>query len=214
LLTGDHYSGRNGRQAQSAVINKVLYYDIRNQIIEDAVFIDKDARSCFDRLLPKLVTLENEKVEMPVELSCFMEETLDNQEIRFRTSYGQSKKFKKKDESTAKYGTGQGIGWGGQACNATLDTICNAMKTKCNGMKFSSPDGTVIVETCGDYFVDDTDLGTNIMGNDEDKTLTRQAQLNDQKHLYCWFSSGGRNVVEKGYNSVQIGTPCAILSLP
>ena len=55
LLTEDQYGGRAGRQAQSAVLNKLLYYNIQNQIAEEAIFIDKDGRSCFDRLLPKLV---------------------------------------------------------------------------------------------------------------------------------------------------------------
>jgi len=161
------------------VINKVLYYDIQNQIVEDAVFIDKDARSCFDRLLPKIVTLENEKVGMPKESSCFMENTLDNQEIHFRTMYGLSKGFIKKDIGTAKYGAGQGIGWSGQACNATLNIICNAMKIKCKGMVFCNPDGSIRVETFGDYFVDDTELGTNEMGKDPNITIIQQAQLND-----------------------------------
>jgi len=199
LLTNDQYGGRNGRQAQSAVINKVLYYDIQNQIVEDAVFIDKDARSCFDRLLPKIVTLENEKVGMPKESSSFMENTLDNQEIHFRTMYGLSKGFIKKDVGTAKYGAGQGIGWSGQACNATLNIICNAMKIKCKGMMvFCNPDGSIRVETFGDYFVDDTELGTSEMGKDPNITIIQQAQLNDQKHSYYWFISGGRNAVEKG----------------
>ena len=56
-ITDDQYGGRKGRQAQSAVINKILYYNIQHQIVEDAIFIDKDARSCFDRLLPDLITL-------------------------------------------------------------------------------------------------------------------------------------------------------------
>ena len=42
LLTEDQYGGRAGRQAQSTVLNKLLYYNIQNQIAEEAIFIDKD----------------------------------------------------------------------------------------------------------------------------------------------------------------------------
>jgi len=44
-ITDDQYGGRCGRQAQSAVINQLMYYNIQHQISEEAVFIDKDGRN-------------------------------------------------------------------------------------------------------------------------------------------------------------------------
>jgi len=41
-------------------------------------------------------------------------------------------------------------------------------------MKFRNPDGTVIVETFGDYFVDDRELGTNMMSKDPNTTSIQQ----------------------------------------
>ena len=82
-LTEDQYGGRKGKQAQSAVINKVLYYNIQHQIAEDAIFIDKDGRSCFDRLIPNLVTLKNKKLGCSDAAGEFMVETLDKQELHF-----------------------------------------------------------------------------------------------------------------------------------
>ena len=198
LLTEDQYGGRAGRQAQSAVLNKILYYNIQNQIAEEAIFIDKDGRSCFDRLLPKLVSLENEKVGLPKIASRYMEETLDNQEIHFKTGHGLTSEYVKKTDEIPKYGAGQGIGWSGQACNATLNIIANAMTETCSGMKFVNPRRTVEIVTFGDYFVDDTELGTNIMGKPLYRSLIDQARFNDQKHTYYWYISGGRNAVEKG----------------
>ena len=47
---------------------------------------------------------ENEKVGMPMEASAYMENTLDGQEIHFRTAYGLSKDFIKKGNKVQKYG--------------------------------------------------------------------------------------------------------------
>ena len=139
LLTEDQYGGRKNRQAQSAVLNKVLYYNIQFQTHEDAIFIDKDGRSCFDRLIPQIVSMENEKCGTSKQACKFMETTLENQEIHYRTGYGLTTTYTKKSLESPKYGAGQGIGWSGQACAATLNIISNAMEDNCKGLKFVSP---------------------------------------------------------------------------
>jgi hypothetical protein len=198
LLTEDQYGGRKHCQAQSAVINKVLYYNIQSQTHEDAIFIDKDGRSCFDRLIPNIVSLENEKCGASKQANKYMQDTLDNQEIHYKSGYGITKGFVKKSENNPKFGAGQGIGWSGQACNATLNIISNAMANNCKGMVFLSPSKAIRVSTFGDYFVDDTELGTNEKGKEPSISLIEQARFNDQKHSLYWFVSGGRNAVEKG----------------
>jgi len=182
LLTEDQYGGRNGCQAQFAVINKLIYYNIQNQLAMEAIFIDKDGRSCFDRLLPKVVSMENEKAGSPKTASKYMEDTLDCQEILFCTGYGLTSQCIKKTAKNPKFGAGQGIGWSGQACSARLNIICNAMEDTCHGMKFVNPRQTIGVSTFRDYFVDDTELGTNQLGKSSDLTMVQQAQRNDQKH--------------------------------
>lgn len=81
----------------------------------------------------------------------------------------------KKSKVRQKFGAGQGIGWINQAYNATLNVISNVMESSCKGMKFSSPNNRLIVETFGDYFVDDTELGTNEKGKSKSMTLMEQA---------------------------------------
>ena len=127
----------------------------------------------------------------------FMVETLDKQELHFRTGFGLTRKCMKKTIEAPKYGVGQGIGWSGQACSATLNTICKAMETSCRGMKFVNPKKNIIINTFGDSFVDDTELGTNALGKGNEITLLEQAQFKDQKHSLYWFTSGGRNAVDK-----------------
>jgi len=195
-ITDDQYGGRSGRQAQSAVINKILYYNIQHQIAEEAIFIDKDARSCFDRLIPQLVSLENEKLGSSKNAGDYMVEILDHQKLHFRTGYGITKACVTKAHDNPKYGAGQGIGWSGQSCTATLNTISQAMDNTCNGMIFVNPAKTIKLKTFGDYFVDDVSLGTNSKGKKE-KSILQQAKFNDQKHSLYLYTSGGKNAIEK-----------------
>ena len=63
-----------------------------------------------------------------------MIKALDAQRLYFRTGYGLTGDHIKKSEHTPKYGAGQGIGWSGQSCMATLNTVSKAMEMKCKGM--------------------------------------------------------------------------------
>jgi hypothetical protein len=195
-IKDDQNGGRRGRQAQSAVINKLMYYHIQHQIAEEAVFIDKDARSCFDRLIPQLVAIENAKLGSDMKAGKYMVDILDSQQLHFRTGHGLTKKCVTKTHLTPKYGAGQGIGWSGQACTATLNTISTAMEDNCNGMIFVNPCRTIRLKTFGDYFVDDTSLGTNKKGKKKESVMI-QAQHNDQKHSLYLHTSGGKNAIEK-----------------
>jgi len=98
-----------------------------------------------------------------------LQDTLDGQEIHNKPGFGITEKVVKKSKSNPKFGAGQGIGWSGQACNATLNIISNVMTNSCKGMEFVSPSKEILVLTFGDYFVDDLEVGTNMRGKHERK---------------------------------------------
>ena len=198
LLTDDQYGGRRGRLAQSAVLNKMLYFNIQHQLVESAVFIDKDARNCFDRFIPNLITLENEALGSPIQASQFMISTLRNQQIAARTIYGVTTAKISEVSQRPHFGSGQGIGWSGQACAASLNSVSRAMKSNTYGLSYSSPDGSVTVETAGDCFVDDTELGVNQSAIPPHCNLLQTAFTTDQKHTLYWFTTGGLNANDKG----------------
>ena len=198
LITDDQYGGRKGRQAHSAVFNKVLYFNIQHQLVESAVFIDKDARNCFDRFIPNLITLENEALGSSPEASQFMIQTLRNQKIRARTHLGVTSSKIADLSNRPHFGSGQGIGWSGQACAASLNSVSRALAANTFGLSYSSPDKSVVVETAGDCFVDDTELGVNTSALPPNANLLQEASNTDQKHSLYWFSTGGLNANDKG----------------
>ena len=198
LITDDQYGGRKGRLAQSAVMNKVLYFNLQHQYVEAASFIDKDARNCFDRFIPNLITLENERLGSPTLASTFMIQTLRNQKIRARTSYGVTNHNISDVSSRPHFGSGQGIGWSGEACAASLNSVSRALSGNTYGLTYTSPNGLTTVTTSGDCFVDDTELGINESSLPDTTDLLTATQTTDQKHTLYWFSTGGLNANDKG----------------
>ena len=198
LLTDDQYGGRKGRQAQSAVLNKLLYFNLQHQLVQPAVFIDKDARNCFDRFIPNLITLENESLGSPPAASTYMLQILRNQKIRARTKFGVTKQMISDLSSRPHFGSGQGIGWSGQACAASLNSVSKALATNTHGLFYISPDNITTISTAGDCFVDDTELGVNSASLPHQTDLLHAAAITDQKHTLYWFSTGGLNATDKG----------------
>lgn len=79
LITDEQYGGRSQRKAQSAVINKVLYYNLSRQMLMPAAFMDDDAQACYDRILTSTNSSECRKWGAPHQLSKFTNTFIGNQ---------------------------------------------------------------------------------------------------------------------------------------
>ena len=196
-MTESQYGGRKNRQAQSAVLNKLLYYNYQFLMAEDAAWVDKDARNCFDRLLPALTTLQSECHGAHKSSSTFMLKSLAKQKIKLKTGFGVTLGAYSSTKTKPIFGTGQGMGWSLLACNTNLNVVDKCMNKFCAGMRYQSPDRSIIVSTIGDCFVDDTEHGVNVQTNITQNQLIQQIQHNDQKHTFYWHVTGGRIAVDK-----------------
>ena len=58
LITSQQHGGRQNKQAQSAIINKLMYYNITHQRLMEAELMDDDARNCYDRIITALSSVE------------------------------------------------------------------------------------------------------------------------------------------------------------
>ena len=63
-ITDGQYGGRNGRQAQSSVLNTVLYGDFHRQRRRDYTSNDDDMKANFDREIPHYVAAETRTIGM------------------------------------------------------------------------------------------------------------------------------------------------------
>ena len=56
-INASQYGSTQGKRCQSAVLNKILTYDILQLLRQDGGTTELDASQCFDKLIPTLVVL-------------------------------------------------------------------------------------------------------------------------------------------------------------
>ena len=194
-ITDAQYGGRAGRQAQSSVMNTVLYYDIHRQLRKDFTSNDDDMKANFDREIPHYVAAETRSIGMPFEAGDFLLKATASQKYYIRTSNGPSSQHYSFNSETPIWGLGQGVGWAGACWQITASTISKCMNNACLGITLCCPSGKITVKKLMDFFIDDTKKVCNQMR--EGMTLREQTEFNMQKHTYYIASTGGSLALDK-----------------
>ena len=146
-MTDNQYGGRKNRQAQSAVFNKILYYDINRLSMKEAQYDDIDMRSNYDRELVRLVTAEAQiKLGLHQNDAKFMVDFVESQQWYVKTGFGISNECYRFEQSNPMFGLGQGIAWSGPGWLMSSDTIAKSKSRHCLGMVYESPMSTLTVK--------------------------------------------------------------------
>ena len=194
-ITDAQYGGRHGRQAQSSVLNTILYYDIHRQLRKDYTSNDDDMKANFDREIPHYVAAESRSLGMSHEAGQFLIQATSSQEYFIRTPNGVSEQSYKFEENRPIWGLGQGVGWAGACWQVTASTISKCMNRNCVGIYLCCPEGDVTVEKLMDFFIDDTKKVCNQIKHG--MTLRDQTEYNMQKHTYYIAATGGSLALDK-----------------
>ena len=195
LVSDEQYGRRANRKAQSAVLNKVLYYNICHQTVTPAAFMEDDARACYDRIITPLSSVECTKWGLPLEIANFTTNFIQSQKFHIRTTHGTSEDSYEYDEENPIQGSGQGISWSGPRWTATGDAICRIMQKDCAGMLFQDPSGEIVVAKNGDHFVDDR--ATGVTGNTTGITPLQQLEHDEQRHAHLLYAAGHKLALDK-----------------
>ena len=210
LISDEQYEGRAQRMAQSAVINKLLYYNISHQTHTSAAFMDDDARACYDRIVTKHSSLESRKWGLSSQIANFTTKFINTQHFHIRTSHGISSGEYHYDKLNPIQGSGQGLSWAGPRWTATGDSITKIMATECAGMYFEDPTGLHTVHKNGDHFVDDRATGSTANCTFNGNTPLQQIRHDEQKHAFLLYSAGHQLALDKCsfyyYNFKRVGT--------
>ena len=202
-MTNDQFGGRKNMQAQSAVLNKLLYYDINRQSVTEAQYDDIDMRSNYDRELVRLVSAEARvKLGLHKDDAAFMVNFVENQQFHVKTKYGISDHHYSYDDNENLYGLGQGIAWSGPGWLMSSSTIAACKDKSCSGMEYVSPiDKNLKVKKDQDMFVDDTGCGCNKVDKHKEgsRSIMQQAQHNSQKHSDYVEVTGGLIAADKSH---------------
>ena len=198
-MSNDQYGGRKHRQAQSAVLNKILYYDINRMQMKEAQYDDIDMKSNYDRELVRLVSAEARiKLGLHKCDANFMIDFVESQKFHVKTAFGISEDNYSYNERHRLYGLGQGITWSGPGWLLSSDTIAKCKDKTCTGMVYRSPISDLKVEKKQDMFVDDTGCGCN-EGNGDKREIMVQAQENCQNHSDYVETTGGMIAADKSH---------------
>ena len=197
LISDEQYGGRAHRMAQSAVINKMLYYNISHQTHTSAAFMDDDARACYDKTVTKHSSLESRKWGLSTAIVNFTTKFINSQNFHVRTSHGISEGEYHFEDHKPIQGSGQGLSWAGPRWTATGDSITTIMAQDCAGMFFIDPTGTHQVRKNGDHFVDDRASGSTANCTHNGNTPLEQIKYDEQKHAFLLYSAGHQLALDK-----------------
>ena len=106
----------------------------------DTVFVDDDARNCYDRIITALSAVEMRSWGHSFEEAEFSVDFLQSQQYHIRAQLGITKQSYTFSWDEKAHGSWQCIAWAGVKFTRTSDEIIKAMESKCAGMHFHDPD--------------------------------------------------------------------------
>lgn len=185
LISDEQYGGRNRHQAQSVIINKVMYYNLTKITQVQAAFMDGDAHVCYDRIVTSLNRLENRRWGIPYELSRFTTNFIESQIFNSRTAAAESTRTYQYSRDEQIQGSGQGVAWAGPRWLSSGDTFSKLLQKYCAGMYFYDPTKSLHVRRTGDHIVEDRANGTNLNAMKNDVSILQQLQHEEQSHAHA-----------------------------
>ena len=108
-LNDSQYGSMAGKRTQSAVLNKVLTYDILWIQRKEAATAEFDAVQCYDRIIPALVMVACRRLGLGEKAGKMMFNSLNGARHNLRTAHRISDDYGPED-NLPHFGTGQGSG--------------------------------------------------------------------------------------------------------
>ena len=201
-IAPEQYGSRKGKSACDQALHKTLTYDIMRQSKRPGALCSNDAKSCYDRILHSIVSLAYRRLGVAQPPVQCMVESIQNMNHHIKTSQGVSKVTLSKRNTLVPY---QGILQGNGAAPTTWVIIStpllNMLRVAGNGAKFESPLSHENTHIVGFAFVDDTDLVSFDMTNEDVDWNTVGQSM--QEAIDWWEgglkSTGGAIVPEKSW---------------
>ena len=156
------YGSRDGQMTISAVLNKVLTFDIVRMRKIVMVTEENDAIGCYDRVMQQKVSLYLQRMGVSLAVLICVCRTFDETRHYIKTAHGLSSKYYEGTKDTPLYGAGQGTTVGPFFWLLIFSIMMEAFDPTMRGMQFTSPCKTIITSRYGDAFVDDTKFGVTL----------------------------------------------------
>lgn len=209
LLPDVQYGSRPSRQCHSAILNKVLTYEIHRYQKRTLAYIENDAVGCYDRIINPLILIFLRILGLSKSLVTCLASTWEHTHHRIKTLYGISSEGYRNNLDCLLFGPGQGSTIGPLLWLLCFLLIFRSLSNSTPGITIISVDKRTRCEFIGEAFVDDAGLGSNTsQDTDEEEDSNHQLgsepvfiMANLQKLAQEWerllFSTGGALNLQK-----------------
>ena len=153
------YGSRDGQMTISAVLNKVLTFDIVRLTKTVMATEENDAVGCYDRIVQQMVSLHLQRMGLALAVIICVCRTFDETKHYIRTAHGLSTTYYESTTSVPLFGAGQGTTVGPFFWLLIFSIIMEAFDSQMKRMSFQSPCQSISTMRYGDAFVDDTKFG-------------------------------------------------------
>jgi hypothetical protein len=156
LMGDQQYGARKGKCAEDVLHMKRLTIDTARMTKTSTGIFDNDAKACFDRMIPNLITLLGRYIGISKEICNTHAKILLEARYRIKTTLGVSAEYYSNTEEEPLYGPGQGgtasmFIWG-----IVSNMLLEIMREEKNGITMLDPGMTNKIQRVMDAFVDDT----------------------------------------------------------
>jgi hypothetical protein len=210
ILPDIQHGSRSSKQCHSAVLNKVLTFEIHRYTKQPIAYIENDAVGCFDRIANPLVLIFLMAIGVSPQTLQSLAKTWEKSVYKIRSMYGISNTRYANDYSRLLFGPGQGSTIGPFLWLICFLLISLSLTSTAPRITISSTNNAVETTSVGEAFVDDTGLGTNmtspnyqvhpnncIMDKEDYSPLVSNLQRLAQEWEHLLFSTGGALNLDK-----------------
>jgi hypothetical protein len=203
VLSDLQFGARSGYMCISCVLLKRLSYDIIRQLRTTAVAFDKDAKACYDRMIPSIGVILARGVGVDKSVTTTLATTTKRMKFHVKTAFGVSPGYFNTTSTVAILGLLQGSAAVGALWALFLSLLFKVLDERFSPTVFQSPRPNRSTRRHGEAFVDDVTLWTLATG----MTLLQLAPLAEAKsqvwERILWVTGGGLALPKCYYYGIQ-----------
>jgi hypothetical protein len=182
-----------GKQCQSAVLNKVIMYDIMRLTRQRGASAEFDAVACFDHNIPALVVAACRRLGLDKNAGEMLRDSLTNTTHSVCTGHGESTSNFKDTPEHVLFGTGQGSGGSMPSWYAISNVIFDTIDSYGSSCVVSNPQKYITQSRTEDGFVDESSASVN----GRDNRAEHRLQEMSQRHKKVLHATGGKMALHK-----------------
>jgi hypothetical protein len=168
-MLGERQDGfRKGRSTMRTLLQNELISDYNKRLRVNNFMGLTDISGCFDRILPSIISLINQKNGCPPEAVRTHATTLEKARYHLKSKHGISTNYYSHSERTPIYGNGQGAGDSPSQWSQESALLFDLYERSVPGAQMTLQNGEIATKIPLTAFADDT----NLLGNDDDNNLS------------------------------------------